>query len=62
MVSALDRSAAPVEGYAGEAVPGLTVKVESAAGEKCQRCWKYDEHVGEDGLCPRCRSVVDAEG
>ena len=62
IVSALDRSAAPVEGYAGEAVPGLTVKVESAAGEKCQRCWKYDEHVGEDGLCPRCRSVVDAEG
>ena len=62
IVSALDRSAAPVEGYAGEAVPGLTVKVESAAGEKCQRCWKYDEHVGEDGLCPRCRSVVAAEG
>jgi len=35
----------------------LGVKVEHADGEKCERCWMYDEHT-EDGLCPRCKSVL----
>ena len=35
----------------------LGVKVEKADGEKCERCWMYDEHT-EDGLCPRCRNVL----
>ena len=35
----------------------LGVKVEKADGEKCERCWMYDEHA-EDGLCPRCRNVL----
>ena len=35
------------------------VKVEKASGEKCPRCWNYDEHVDENGLCPRCHSVME---
>ncbi len=35
----------------------LGVKVEHANGEKCERCWMFDEHT-EDGLCPRCRKVL----
>ncbi|MCI8593879.1 MAG: isoleucine--tRNA ligase [Oscillospiraceae bacterium] len=62
IVSGLTVSAESVEGYAGETVPGLTVKVESAVGEKCLRCWKFDPHVSADGLCPRCAAVLKAEG
>lgn len=36
---------------------GFKVEVEHAHGEKCDRCWKYDEHL-EDGLCERCRNVI----
>ena len=36
----------------------LGVKVEHADGEKCDRCWMYDEHT-EDGLCPRCKKVLE---
>ena len=35
----------------------LGIKVEHADGEKCERCWMYDEHT-ENGLCPRCREVL----
>ena len=38
----------------------LGVKVEHADGEKCERCWMYDEHT-EDGLCPRCRKVLNEQ-
>jgi len=43
----------------------VTVKVEHADGERCERCWNYstaDALVnGEDDICPRCREVVDAQ-
>ncbi|CDZ99431.1 Isoleucine--tRNA ligase [Jeotgalicoccus saudimassiliensis] len=43
----------------------VTVKVEHADGERCDRCWNYstaDSIVnGEDDICPRCREVVDAK-
>ena len=44
-----------VELVEGEAV----VKVEKASGEKGPRCWNYDEHVDENGLCPRCHAVME---
>lgn len=36
----------------------LGVKVEHATGEKCERCWRYNDHI-EDGLCPRCKEVLE---
>lgn len=36
----------------------LGVKVEHATGEKCERCWMYNDHI-EDGLCPRCKEVLE---
>jgi len=44
-----------VELVEGEAA----AKVEKASGEKCPRCWNYDEHVDENGLCPRCHAVME---
>ena len=39
-----------------------TVEVQHAAGRKCDRCWNYSSHVGEDSLyptvCERCSKVL----
>ena len=41
---------------------GLQIKVGKAAGEKCERCWNYSTHVGEDKayptVCERCSAVL----
>ena len=46
------------QGGAQGAVVGLGVEAARAAGQKCLRCWKFDEQVGEDGLCLRCAKVL----
>jgi isoleucyl-tRNA synthetase len=33
--------------YAGQETEGVWVEVVPAGGEKCQRCWVYDDSVGE---------------
>ena len=40
----------------------VTVQVEKAPGRKCERCWNYSTHVGEDlsypTVCERCSAVL----
>ena len=36
----------------------LAVSVSEAAGTKCPRCWKHSTEADENGLCPRCASVI----
>jgi isoleucyl-tRNA synthetase len=40
----------------------LGVIVERAAGDKCERCWKYTNDVGSDAkfvtICGSCASAV----
>lgn len=47
--------------YNGD-VENLTVSVEKAQGEKCERCWIYSDTVGSDSehptLCSRCAGVL----
>ncbi len=62
IVSHVDAVLGSGQGYAGEAMPGLTVAVAPAAGEKCPRCWKRHPDVNADGLCPRCAAVLAREG
>jgi isoleucyl-tRNA synthetase len=52
-----------------EAVEDVRVRVERAAGEKCERCWNYSVHVGEftryPAVCERCVEAlaeIEAEG
>ena len=40
------------------AFPGLNIAVTEARGVKCPRCWMHSETPDENGLCPRCASVV----
>ena len=41
---------------------GVQIKVSKAPGAKCERCWNYSTHVGEDTayptVCERCSAVL----
>jgi isoleucyl-tRNA synthetase len=41
---------------------GLTIEVNNAPGQKCERCWNYSTHVGENKsyptVCERCSAVL----
>jgi len=46
----------------GNGTGALTVEVAKADGQKCERCWNYSVHVGEDRdyptVCERCAPVL----
>jgi isoleucyl-tRNA synthetase len=46
----------------GNGTNPLSIVVTKAAGEKCERCWNYSVHVGEDKqyptVCERCSGVL----
>jgi len=50
------------EHYKSEEIEGLSIIVGNAPGEKCERCWIYDQTVGEDvekpTVCERCRTAL----
>lgn len=55
---------APQDAYRSEEA-GMAIAVVAADGEKCERCWIYDETVGQveshPTLCKRCASVLANE-
>jgi isoleucyl-tRNA synthetase len=46
----------------GNGTGGAKVEVKKADGAKCDRCWNYSAHVGEDkaypAVCERCSAVL----
>jgi isoleucyl-tRNA synthetase len=50
------------KGASGNGTSGVTVQVSKAPGQKCERCWNYSTHVGEDRnyptVCERCSAVL----
>jgi len=50
-----------VEG-SGNGTGGVHIEVKKADGAKCERCWNYSRHVGEDKVyptvCERCSAVL----
>jgi isoleucyl-tRNA synthetase len=58
---------APADGQKSELLPGLSVTVHRADGTKCERCWNYSTHVGENAdyptVCERCvKALHEIEG
>jgi isoleucyl-tRNA synthetase len=56
-------SAATLEqGPSGNGTSGIKVDVRKADGKKCERCWNYSTHVGEDkeypNVCERCSAAL----
>jgi isoleucyl-tRNA synthetase len=51
-----------VQGSGNGAGGGVHVEVKKADGAKCDRCWNYSTHVGEDKtyptICERCSAVL----
>jgi isoleucyl-tRNA synthetase len=51
---------------AGNSTGGVRVEVKKADGLKCERCWNYSTHVGEDKkyptVCERCSAVLKELG
>jgi isoleucyl-tRNA synthetase len=50
----------------GNGTGGVHVEVKKADGAKCERCWNYSTHVGEDKtyptVCERCSTVLKELG
>ncbi len=63
IVSAVEITDQSFEGsYGSSEIEGLEIRVERAAGGKCQRCWNWSEAVGTfpeaPDVCDRCYKVV----
>jgi isoleucyl-tRNA synthetase len=47
----------------GNGTGAVSVEVRKAEGKKCDRCWNYSVHVGEDSnypsVCERCSAVLN---
>ena len=43
----------------GVAYDLATVKVTKAEGHRCERCWNIVDEVNDEGLCPRCASILN---
>lgn len=54
-----------VESVDGKDYDNVTIKVEHADGEKCERCWNYSTELSTVGnylnVCPRCLSVLEED-
>jgi isoleucyl-tRNA synthetase len=50
------------QGVSGNGAGGVSVQVSKADGQKCERCWNYSTHVGEDAsyptVCERCSAAL----
>ncbi|MBA3913693.1 MAG: isoleucine--tRNA ligase [Acidobacteriales bacterium] len=50
------------EAASGNGSSAVQVHVAKAEGQKCERCWNYSTHVGEDAsyptVCERCSAVL----
>ncbi len=48
--------------YHAKEIQGLSIKVNKAAGNKCDRCWRFDESIGMDvehpTACARCATAL----
>jgi isoleucyl-tRNA synthetase len=62
IVSQVELMSAGTGEFRSESVPGLEVSVQRADGKKCDRCWNYSIHVGENlrypTICERCSEAI----
>ena len=45
-------------GFEIEDLPNIKVKATKNNGCKCQRCWKYEDHLIKDEICKRCSEAI----
>ena len=51
------------DSFISEKVEGVSIKIEAASGQKCERCWVHETSVGSDSkhptICERCCTALD---
>jgi isoleucyl-tRNA synthetase len=51
------------KGFASSEFPGLSIEIDKAFGEKCERCWNFRTEVGRFSdhptLCSRCHQAIE---
>ena len=61
IVSAVEIEKSGEGKFAGEKNTDITITVEKAAGEKCERCWSYSEDISDnEKICNRCRKILNS--
>jgi isoleucyl-tRNA synthetase len=63
IVSQVEFADGTAQGAATSGIEGLQISVERAHGKKCERCWNYSTHVGENtqyhpAICERCVAAL----
>jgi isoleucyl-tRNA synthetase len=62
IVSQVELSGDLIAGATETQLPELKLRIDKAAGRKCERCWNYSERVGEDAryptVCERCSAAL----
>jgi isoleucyl-tRNA synthetase len=62
IVSQVDLFSAGKGEFSSNVIPGLEITVQRAEGKKCDRCWNYSNHVGENPryptICERCSEAI----
>jgi len=62
IVSQVDFLTAGAGDFKSEVIPSFSVAVQRADGKKCDRCWNYSTHVGENSryptVCERCSTAL----
>jgi isoleucyl-tRNA synthetase len=62
IVSQVELASGTGNGTPPSGIEGLQVRAERAHGKKCQRCWNYSIHVGENAdyptFCERCVAAL----
>jgi len=62
IVSQVELMSAGTGEFKSDVVPGLEVSVQRADGKKCERCWNFSTHVGENPryptVCERCSEAI----
>jgi isoleucyl-tRNA synthetase len=63
IVSQVEIADGKAEGATPSGIEGLQIHVERAHGKKCERCWNYSTHVGENtdypAVCERCVAALN---
>jgi isoleucyl-tRNA synthetase len=63
IISRASVSNSPLNGaYQSKEIQGVSILVESAGGQKCERCWVYEDSVGSFAdhptICHRCHGAL----
>ena len=47
------------QGFEIEDLPNIKVTATKVNGDKCQRCWKYEDQLVNNETCQRCNDAIN---